>query len=537
MHRALGRIPPLWLSALLASCAASPATPGVPDNHPLCQGSQCAQHPVTPQAPAAPSATRAPAAPAAPSSAAPRTLSPVYNAQILALRAKAQRRVLGDVPLVEDEHGRTTAAAAQGPQPDGAGASVVNGNALGRFTPIENEGSLAHFHRALENLRTSNDEDQKLRIVVYGASHTQGDLYTGYLRYYLQSRFGNGGQGFLQLAKLNAFYRTLDFKVDSDGFKVEHAQRKDAPEHGRFGLLGAAAVGRFPYAYARISPASQTDQRLGAERYELYFDAEPAGGDLKVKVGSEPVQRVSGRAEQPTARYHSFVRPLGLHQIEVRPVGNGPVRLFGLSAERSERGLVIDSLGINGTRAANMLRWDEPLWQEHLARRAPELVIVSYGTNEVTDTGEPIENYEANLRLVLTRLRKVVATQSCVLMGPGDFPKEMGEAWVERPRLRQIIEVQRKVAPDFDCGFWDTYAFMGGEGAMQRWVNARPALGSPDRIHFTARGYVRMGMAFGDALMRAYDEAHQGAAPAPPSPQPAPPDPGLLSTRIDRATD
>jgi hypothetical protein len=49
---------------------------------------------------------------------------------------------------------------------------------------------------------------------------------------------------------------------------------------------------------------------------------------------------------------------------------------------------------------------------------------------------------------------------------------------------------------------------MGGAGSMQQWVRARPALGAGDRIHLTVRGYVRMGMVLGDALMRAYDEKH-----------------------------
>jgi hypothetical protein len=94
------------------------------------------------------------------------------------------------------------------------------------------------------------------------------------------------------------------------------------------------------------------------------------------------------------------------------------------------------------------------------------------------------------------------------LIGPGDFPRLVGSRWVARPRLLAIIDAQRHIAPEFGCGFWDTYAFMGGPGSMQRWVHARPRLGSVDRIHFTIRGYVRMGMVLGDALMRAYDARH-----------------------------
>ncbi|HEX2735426.1 MAG TPA: GDSL-type esterase/lipase family protein [Polyangiaceae bacterium] len=442
-------------------------------------------------------------------------LTPVYNREVLKLRAQAQRRVLGDVPLIEDEQGKlVTINDVQAPAPGVAQTPLVH------FVGIENEHALDHFHQALEELATGRDPDGKLRIAIYGASHTQGDLYTGYLRYYLQSRFGNGGPGFFQVAKLNAYYRTLDFKVDSTGFRVEWAQRKDAPDVGRYGLLGAAAVGQFPYARVLVTPANERDLAYAAERYELYFDKGPAAGDFKLRVDEGKAETVTGHAESVSAGYFAFQRPKGWHEIEVRPKGNGPVRLFGISVERNEPGIVIDTLGINGTRAANLLRWDEALWSEQLTRRAPELAIVAYGTNEVTDTGEAITTYTENLRQVLTRLRKALPTQSCLLVGPGDFPKGEDEVWQTRPRLLQIIDVQRRLAPEFNCGFWDTFAFMGGEGSMHRWVSVRPALGSPDHIHFTARGYVQMGMALGDALMRAYDAFHLLPDPPPASASP-----------------
>ena len=40
---------------------------------------------------------------------------------------------------------------------------------------------------------------------------------------------------------------------------------------------------------------------------------------------------------------------------------------------------------------------------------------------------------------------------------------------------------------------------------MVEWARSNPRLGASDHIHLTTRGYVRMGMALGDALLRAYD--------------------------------
>src|SRR5690606_13988757 len=107
-------------------------------------------------------------------------------AELRRLRFDAQVRILGKNNYLEDAQGNPPATAQV------ASHGVPNGYALGSFVAIENEGALETFHEQLERLATGRDQDGKVRILAYGASHTQGDLFTSYLRYYLQSRFGNG---------------------------------------------------------------------------------------------------------------------------------------------------------------------------------------------------------------------------------------------------------------------------------------------------------------------------------------------------------
>ena len=40
---------------------------------------------------------------------------------------------------------------------------------------------------------------------------------------------------------------------------------------------------------------------------------------------------------------------------------------------------------------------------------------------------------------------------------------------------------------------------------MHLWATSRPLMASRDHIHFTRRGYVRLGMALADAMMAGYD--------------------------------
>lgn len=456
------------------------------------------------------------------------------TAEALAARADAQARLLGRDGLFEDAAGRPVPVIAVEPSLDDlevvaeddlltalpgsagfdaaaqAGGGVkgprANGNALGLFVPIEGEaGALSHFHAALAELQAGSRE--RVRVAVYGASHTQADVYPGYLRAYLQQRLGNGGRGFVPLVRVNGWHRTVDYVIEhSKGWKLEHAQRKDRRDDGWYGLLGASASSESKKDWARVSPRDPTDAASHGSRYAISYLAQPGGGRFEVFVDGKKHAKV--RTDSDTIRHgvHSFELPLGAHTVEVRPLGDGEVRVFGVTIEREEPGVVVDTLGIAGTRASNHLRWDETVWAAALAERDPDLVILAYGTNETTDEYASTDVYRRELEQVVGRVRRAAPDASCVLVAPGDFPREVEPGvWATRPRLLELVEIQREVAEETGCGFFDTFTFMGGAGSMHTWATAQPQMASKDHIHLSKRGYVRLGMTLTDALVASFE--------------------------------
>jgi lysophospholipase L1-like esterase len=415
------------------------------------------------------------------------------------LRAQAQARILGVGSEIEDAAGNVRVL------PSTKSGGRENGNGLGTFVPIENESALNAFHVALAELKLGRLPGGKLRILAYGASHTQGDVYTSYLRYYLQSRFGNGGPGFVQAAKLDKRYHRLDLQIDSSGYAIQHAQLNAAPARGWFGLLGAAAIANSPAAHASISHGSARRSEMGAVDVAVYAMGEPTAGGLRLLIDGKPQASWSTKSPVPKLVVQRASSPNGFSQLSVKPAGDGSVRLFGVSVERQTPGIVVDTLGISGTRAANWLQWDEASWAEQVQLRHPYLITLAYGTNETSDEHQPIERYERDLDLVLARIRRAAPQASCLLIGPADVAKKRKGAWIRRSRLGPIIDVQRRQAQAHGCGFWDTRRFMG-KGGIARWMRATPSMASTDHVHLTRRGYVKLGMGLGDALLRAYDE-------------------------------
>ncbi len=105
----------------------------------------------------------------------------------------------------------------EGTGPAGTGvAPAINGNALGQFILLQRgaDDPLRHFHEALRRLDQGLDEDGKVRVLLYGASHTAADIYPTYLRAYLQKRFGDGGLGFYPLAKPSKYTRPFGCALD-----------------------------------------------------------------------------------------------------------------------------------------------------------------------------------------------------------------------------------------------------------------------------------------------------------------------------------
>lgn len=376
--------------------------------------------------------------------------------------------------------------------------------------------SLARFHAALE--RAARGEG-KARAIFYGASHVASDLFTGLLRRELQARFGDGGHGFVLPAHPWRSYRHRGVQIEStrrlwDATRV----RANSRDVDYFGLHGVYVESERSGARGEVRTTHVGDVGRAVGVFDLYYMAQPDGGDFDVYIDGTRARRVETRADEAGPGYATFRVEDGEHELEVRVRGNGPVRIFGVSLEREQPGFVLDTLGINGARVRAHLLWEDSLYREHLRRRDPDLVVLAYGTNESGDDS-PIERYEERLNQVVARVRETVPDASCLLVGPSDRPVRVDrETFEDRPRTAQIVEVQHRVALAHGCGFFDLVAFSGGPLSMVEWAAAEPPFAAPDHVHYTRRGYTRLGEIMLDALMEGYEGPDASITAAPNTP-------------------
>lgn len=407
---------------------------------------------------------------------------------------------------------------------------VVTAKPRSGIGALERPAALRRFFEALGRLESGHAQDD-VRITQFGDSHTAADIQTATVRRMLQARFGDGGRGFVAIGRPWKLWLQDGVRVGmSSEWSPERAklERGKSSGDGRYGLSGIGLFTR------RKGARAWADLSTKASRAELSYLEHPAGGRFDVFVDGVRLVRVSTRGAHVSSAYRAFdIAASSNHKVEVRAVGDGEVRVLGMSLDHDDHGVVLDALGINGARVSTALAWDERHWTEQLRHRAPSLVVLAYGTNESTDADLAEEAYERQLVDVLGRVARAVPAASCLLLGPPDRAIPTKDGWVSASKIAEIIAVQRRVAFAAGCAFYDQRAAMGGEGAIALWAAEEPPRARKDRVHLTREGYEQLGSSFASDLMRAYanwkrDTGRAGeGAPATQElpPLPAPPEP------------
>lgn len=426
---------------------------------------------------------------------------------------------------------------------------IVAGRSPSVVGALERPASLRRFFESLAKLEAGQAQDD-VRVTQFGDSHTAADIQTGAVRRALQTRFGDGGRGFVAIGRPWKRYLQDGVRV---GMSTEWAPDKAKVERGKLtgdGMYGLSGIGLFTRQHGA---RAWTDVTTKTSRAELDYLEQPNGGAFDVFVDGVRVVRVSTRAEKAASAFRAFdISEASAHQLEIRAVGDGDVRVYGMSLDRAQHGIVLDALGINGARVTTALSWNEHHWAEQLKHRSPSLVVLAYGTNESTDLDMPQHMYERQLVDALGRVARAVPTASCLLLGPPDrairaTSKEASlgasasadakdkETWVTAPKIAEIIAAQKRVAEAAGCAFYDQQAAMGGAGSIAAWASEETPRAQKDRVHLTRDGYAQLGGSFAADLMRAYAgwrrdvglppsvtrDLPVAASTLPPSPEPS----------------
>jgi lysophospholipase L1-like esterase len=400
--------------------------------------------------------------------------------------------------------GGGTATAEETYAATGADAPVI----VGSEHPIEDPAkALDSFYASLA--RTDAKQSGAItRVTHYGDSPITNDGITSTVRRLMQTRFGDAGHGFILMDRPWAWYNH-DAITFSSGGGWDDDPMGPGSSTGDFGLGGVSFRASGPGKYARFAPASTGETGKNFSRMEVYYLEEPGGGQFSVSVNNESGHTVSTNNDAETSGFHEIKAPQsGENTFEVKTTG-GSVELFGAVLENDGPGVVYDSLGVNGAYAGLLVSaMNEAHWVEQLRHRNPSLVVINYGTNESQYASpDQMQRYEKDLREVIRRVRVALPTASILIVSPMDRGKHApGGKIITLPSIPMIVEMQRRVALEENCAFFNTFQAMGGEGTMAKWAagKGKNHLVGGDLTHPTAEGAEIVGSLIYEAINDGY---------------------------------
>jgi lysophospholipase L1-like esterase len=300
-----------------------------------------------------------------------------------------------------------------------------------------------------------------------------------------------------------------------------------------------------------------SEQPLIFDMIEIEAIGQPGGGSIDVKLDGNAATHYDLAATRIEPVVIRLLPEHGatdkLHEISITTAGPGLVSLASVSIYNNRGGVTYNSVGYVGAQASLLNKMSEKLFADDLVRINPQIVVLSFGTNEASNEHLDIAQYTKGYERLLGKIKATLPAAALVLIGPPDFdelpascPKDKVAEAVCRPastatgvaanapaspttalasvpdcawhtpaKLAQVRDAQRDIAKRRGLVYWNWASIMPGECGAHQWFSASPPLMSRDHVHFTAEGYKKSAEQFLNTLIPVIEKVRVGANAVP----------------------
>ncbi len=194
-------------------------------------------------------------------------------------------------------------------------------------------------------------------------------------------------------------------------------------------------------------------------------------------------------------------------------------------------GISFDYLAKNGAHAS---LYCEPDKIDDICARRPDLLIVSFGTNEAHGHFDSAL-HQQTLQQLVSQVRER-CPDVCFLFTtpPGSYVTTQGHRWRDRrgrwhyntshganPRTETVAQAIDAFAREQHHAVWNIFEIAGGAAhAAANWRNG--GYMQADCIHYTAQAYTLQGQLLGEAIAQAYFQQSETSQQSPNSLPPTP---------------
>lgn len=337
-----------------------------------------------------------------------------------------------------------------------------------------------------------------VRIGQYGDSLISGDGFTGRLRRSLQTRFGDGGHGYIPLTAPSRFMGFNGLRVSSsDTWKLDSIGRKGKKPK----MLGVGGVS--------FVPKGPTKLKIQAKKKSRTFDtiglmAKPRNATKSVEFRLKTSEAPKSISIAPN-EFSDHVHWLSMKPTSTVELSNfTSATYYGVVLENKGPGIVVDNFGMLSSKASSLTRMNANHWKQQMTSRGVNLASFSFGTNSA-GVGKPskkwLERYQRVYGHVLKAAQEVSAERDCLVLSILTRASKQDDVITAYPSVKAMVGAQRQSSQNAGCAFWDMNAAIGGEKGPSKWYKHSPRWLGSDLAHPTPRGYSKLAQLFEQALM------------------------------------
>jgi len=248
------------------------------------------------------------------------------------------------------------------------------------------------------------------RIGIWGGSHMAAEFFVSELRRPMQTRYGAGGAG-----HINLLYGSLGIRLPAKALCRQGRWQHELAPRPADSTPQAVGLGLFALSSREAGAAIEFDPTgsQGAVRtVTVHYLRQEGAGVLDVLVDGELVESIdtSGASAVGSIRINA-AQAIG--RIKLVASDERGVTLLGAFAEDTQ-GLVLDNFGIAGASGNFWTNARADLLGQALGQRPYHLVVLAYGTNDVTGAQWDPAQYRARFEATLESMRRVQAALSTV---------------------------------------------------------------------------------------------------------------------------
>lgn len=343
----------------------------------------------------------------------------------------------------------------------------------------------------LDALETSGE--RRVRILFFGDSFIEGDIFTASLRDTLQSRFGGRGPGLIPITSEVARFRSTISHSFSNWRISSIIQNQIDGEVPLFGPLGSSAVPE-EGNYVEYKPGKGQGLLPGADL--LY--ASKAVRRVRITLDDTTVsERILGMA--PVLRREKIsTRPGRRIRLEIQEPDS--ITLFGVDFSQGA-GIILDNMAMRGNSGMSLTRISSAVWREFDKNEDTRLVVLQYGLNVVGEKDSTnYAGYVASMERVVEKVKLAFPKSSILIISVSDRSTNVDGNYRTIPGIIAMRAAQRTLAQKTGVAFWDLFAAMGGENSMPQFVNRQPPMAGKDYTHVNFLGGRMLSGKLADAL-------------------------------------